>query len=197
PIVFADTGEVISGGNFHGQPVAIALDALAASVVSLAGISERRVFRVLDPVRNNGLPAFLVADSGLNSGFMIAQYTAASLVSESKSLAHPASVDSIPSSAGQEDHVSMGMTAARHARDCTWNAEMVIAIEALCAAQALDLRGPLQPGAGSAAARDAVREAVPFLEEDREVGRDIEAVAELVRSGALVASVEAALGALG
>jgi len=196
PIVFADSGEVISGGNFHGQPVAIALDALAASVVSLAGISERRVFRVLDPVRNNGLPPFLVAESGLNSGFMIAQYTAASLVSESKSLAHPASVDSIPSSAGQEDHVSMGMTSSRHARDCASNAEMVIAIEALCAAQALDLRAPLRPGVGSALAREAIREVVPFLEEDRELGRDIEAVAELVRSGALVASVEAPLGPL-
>ena len=196
PIVFADSGEVISGGNFHGQPVAIALDALAASVVSLAGIAERRVFRVLDPVRNNDLPAFLVVDSGLNSGFMIAQYTAASLVSESKSLAHPASVDSIPSSAGQEDHVSMGMTAARHARECVANAEMVIAIEALCAAQALDLREPLRPGVGSTLARDAIREAVPFLEEDRELGPDIEAVAELVRGGALVAAVEATLGPL-
>ena len=196
PVVFAETGEVLSGGNFHGQPVAVAMDALAASVVSVAGISERRLFRLLDSSANNGLPAFLVTDSGLNSGFMLAQYTAASLVSESKSLAHPASVDSIPSSAGQEDYVSMGMTSARHARDCVANAEVVVALEVLCAAQALDLRDPLEPGEGSRAARDAVRVVVPFLTEDRELGPDIDAVTELVRDGSLTAAVEAAIGAL-
>jgi histidine ammonia-lyase len=198
PIVLPDEGEgeVRSGGNFHGQPVAVALDALATAVVPLASIAERRLYRLLDPVRNNGLPAFLVPESGLNSGFMLAQYTAASLVSECKSLAHPASVDSIGSSAGQEDHVSMGMTAARHARDVVANAEVVVALEALAAAQALDLRAPLAPAAGTAAVRDAVRARVPFLDADREPGPDIEAVVGLVRAGALVRAAEVAVGAL-
>ncbi len=196
PIVLAEEGEILSGGNFHGQPVAIALDALAAATVSLASVSERRLYRLLDPATNNGLPAFLVRESGLNSGFMIAQYTAASLVSESKSLAHPASVDSITSSAGQEDHVSMGMTAARHARACVTNAGVVVAIEVLAAAQGLDLRASLEPGAGSRAALAVVREVVPFLDEDRELRPDIDAVVELVRSGRLVQAAESAVGAL-
>jgi histidine ammonia-lyase len=196
PIVLPDEGEVRSGGNFHGQPVAVALDALATATVPLASIAERRLYRLLDPVRNNGLPAFLVPESGLNSGFMLAQYTAASLVSECKSLAHPASVDSIGSSAGQEDHVSMGMTSARHARDVVNNAEVVVALEALAAAQALDLRAPLGPAAGTGAARDAIRERVPFLDADRELGPAIDAVVDLVRTGALVRAVEEAVGPL-
>ena len=196
PIVFADEGEVLSGGNFHGQPVAVALDALAAAIVPMASVAERRLYRLLDPVRNNELPAFLVRESGVNSGFMLAQYTAASLVSECKTLAHPASVDSIGSSAGQEDHVSMGMTAARHARDIVTNAEIVIAIEAMIAAQALDLRAPLEPSRGTAAARSAIRERVAFLEADRELGPDIEAAAALVRSGAIIEAVEEVLGPL-
>jgi len=193
PIVLAEAGEILSGGNFHGQPVAVALDALALGVVPTASISERRLYRLLDPTLNNGLPAFLVERSGLNSGFMLAQYTSASLVSECKSLAHPASVDSIASSAGQEDHVSMGMISARHAREIVTNAEVVLALEALAAAQALDLRAPLRPGPATAAAREAIRATVPFLEADRELGRDIEAVTGLVRSGALVAVAEGAL----
>ncbi|HYX79290.1 MAG TPA: histidine ammonia-lyase [Actinomycetota bacterium] len=196
PIVLSDDDEVISGGNFHGQPVAVALDALALATVSTASISERRLYRLLDPARSNGLAPYLVAESGVNSGFMLAQYTAASLVSESKSLAHPASVDSIDSSAGQEDHVSMGMTSARHAREIMTNAEIVVAIEALAAAQALDLRAPLEPAAATGAARDAVRERVPFLSEDRELAPDIGAATELVRSGALASAVEAVVGAL-
>jgi histidine ammonia-lyase len=195
PIVLED-GEVLSGGNFHGQPVAVVLDALALATVSLASISERRLYRLLDPSTNNGLPAFLVDRAGLNSGFMLVQYTAAALVSESKSLAHPASVDSIPSSAGQEDHVSMGMTSARHARDCLANAEAVIALEVLGAAQGIDLRRPLKPAAGTAAALAAVREAVPFLDGDRQLKPDVDAAIELVRSGALVEAVEASIGAL-
>src|SRR5207245_1612633 len=123
----------------------------------LASISERRLYRLLDPSLNNALPPFLVKDVGLNSGLMLVQYTAASLVSEGKSLAHPASVDSITSSAGQEDHVSMGMTSARHARECVANAEVVVALEALVAAQALDLRAPLRPAGGTAAGLAAVR----------------------------------------
>jgi histidine ammonia-lyase len=196
PIVLPDAGEVRSAGNFHGQPVAVALDALAAAIVPLAGVSERRLYRLLDPARNNGLPAFLVAESGLNSGFMLAQYTAASLVSECKTLAHPASVDSIGSSAGQEDHVSMGMTSARHARDVVANAEVVVAIEALIAAQALDLRAPLDAARGTAAARSAIRQRVAFLDADRELGADLAAATELVRAGSLLAAVEEAVGAL-
>lgn len=194
PIVLAEDGEIRSGGNFHGQPVAVALDALALAVVPTASISERRLYRLLDPARNNGLPAFLVERGGLNSGFMLVQYTAASLVSECKTLAHPASVDSIASSAGQEDHVSMGMTSARHAREVVANAEVVLALEAMAAAQALDLRAPLRPAVATAAVRDRVREAVPFLDVDRELGGDIRSVVGLVRSGALVAAAEEALG---
>jgi histidine ammonia-lyase len=196
PILLPGDGDVISGGNFHGQPVAVALDALAASVVPLAGIAERRLYRLLDPVRNNGLPAFLVRESGLNSGFMLVQYTAASLVSECKTLAHPASVDSIGSSAGQEDHVSMGMTAARHARDVVANAEVVVALEALVAAQGIDLRSPLAPAAGTGAARDAVRERIAHLDADRELGPDLDSAVELVRSGGLLRAAEAAVGPL-
>jgi len=197
PVVFADTGDVLSGGNFHGQPVALALDALAAAAVPTASISERRLYRLLDPALSNGLPPFLVEQSGLNSGFMLVQYTAASLVSESKTLAHPASVDSITSSAGQEDHVSMGMISARHARECVGNAETVVALEALAAAQALEFRRPLAPGAGTRAALAAVREAVAPLEEDREIRLDMAAAIELVGSGGLVRAVEEAVGELG
>ena len=134
--------------------------------------------------------------SGLNSGFMLVQYTAASLVSESKSLAHPASVDSIPSSAGQEDHVSMGMTAARHARDIVTNAETVLALEALAAAQALDLRAPLMPGPATRAVHDAIRATVTFFEADREFGPDIADAISLVRRGALIDAAESVTGPL-
>jgi histidine ammonia-lyase len=196
PIVLADAGEVVSGGNFHGQPVAVALDAVATALVALASISERRLYRLLDEHQSNGLPPFLVHGSGLNSGFMLVQYTAASLVSESKTLAHPASVDSIPSSAGQEDHVSMGMTSARHARDVVANAETVVALEALGAAQALDLRAPLEPGPATAAVHAAIRSRVPFFDADREFGPDIADAVDLVRAGRLVVAAESAIGAL-
>jgi histidine ammonia-lyase len=196
PIVLPDSGDVMSGGNFHGMPVAVALDALATGLVSLASISERRLYRLLDPKLSNGLPAFLIDASGLNSGFMLVQYTAASLVSESKSLAHPASVDSITSSAGQEDHVSMGMTSARHAREIVANAEMVLALEALGAAQALDLRRPLEPGPATRAVHDALREHVPFMDHDREFGPDIAAAIEMVRAGSLAAAAETVTGSL-
>jgi len=196
PIVLPEDDEVISGGNFHGQPVAVALDALAAATVGVASISERRLYRLLDPGTNNGLPPFLVPGSGLNSGFMIVQYTAASVVSECKSLAHPAAVDSITSSAGQEDHVSMGMTAARHAREIVTSAEIVVALEVLAAAQAQDLREPVRPSAATRAARDAVRELVPFLESDRGLKADVDATVELVESGALVEAVERVTGPL-
>ena len=196
PIVLVEDDDVRSGGNFHGMPVAVAMDALALSLVSLASISDRRLYRLLDPKTSNGLPPFLVPESGLNSGFMLIQYTAASVVSECKSLAHPASVDSIPSSAGQEDHVSMGMTSARHAREIVANAETVLALEALAAAQALDLRAPLEPGPATRAAVQAIRGRVPFVEHDREFGPDIEAAVELVHDGTLVAAVEGVTGPL-
>jgi histidine ammonia-lyase len=198
PIVLPgdDGGDIASGGNFHGMPVAVALDALALSVVGLASISDRRLYRLLDAKKSNGLPPFLVPESGLNSGFMLVQYTAASLVSECKSIAHPASVDSIPSSAGQEDHVSMGMIAARHARDVVANAEVVVALEALAAAQALDLRAPLEPGPATRAAHAAIRAKVPFVQHDREFGPDIEAAASLIREGDLVAAAAAVAGEL-
>ncbi len=199
PIVLPEAdgpGEVKSGGNFHGMPVAVAMDALATATVPLASISERRLYRLIDVKKSNGLPPFLVHGSGLNSGFMLIQYTAASLVSECKTLAHPASVDSIPSSAGQEDHVSMGMTSARHAREIVGNAEMVVALEALAAAQALDLRAPLESGPATRAVHDAMRAAIPFFEADREFGPDIADAVALVRGGSLVSAAESVTGPL-
>ena len=198
PIVLPDSegDEVVSGGNFHGQPVAVPLDTVATALVSLASISERRLYRLLDEHASNGLPPFLVHGSGLNSGFMLVQYTAASLVSECKSLAHPASIDSIPSSAGQEDHVSMGMTGARHAREVVASAETVVALEALAAAQALDLRSPLEPGPATRAVHEAIRARVPFFEADREFAPDIAEAVTLVRDGDLLVAAEAAVGSL-
>ncbi len=196
PIVLPDDGEIRSCGNFHGQPVSHALDSLAAAAVSLASISERRLYRLLDPKTSQGLPDFLVPQAGVNSGFMVCQYTAASLVSESKSLAHPAAVDSITSSAGQEDHVSMGMIAARHARACVTNAEAVVAIELLAAAQGCELRRPLRPAEGTGAALAAVRSVVPHLVEDRELKPDVDAAIDIVRSGSLLRAVEDVAGPL-
>ncbi len=196
PIVLTGDGEILSCGNFHGQPVSHACDSLAAAVVGLASISERRLYRLLDPKTSNGLPPFLVGEAGVNSGFMVCQYTAASLVSESKSLAHPAAVDSITSSAGQEDHVSMGMIAARHARACVTNAEAVVALELLAAAQAVELRAPLTAGPGGRAALRAMRKRVAHLAQDRELKPDVDAAIELVSSGELLAAVEEEIGAL-
>jgi histidine ammonia-lyase len=196
PIVLPDDDEILSCGNFHGQPVAHACDSLAAAAVGLASVSERRLYRLLDPKTSNGLPPFLVPQAGINSGFMVCQYTAASLVSESKSLAHPAAVDSITSSAGQEDHVSMGMIAARHARECVRNAEAVIALEVLAAGQACELRAPLSPSAATAAAVQALRQVVAPLPYDRELKADVDAAIELVASGALVDAVEQEIGTL-
>ena len=182
PLVLAD-GDIVSGGNFHGQPVALALDVLAIAASHLAAISERRVEQLVNPSLS-GLPPFLARRPGLDSGFMIAQVTSASLVSENKVLAHPASVDSIPSSAGREDHVSMGMTAALKARQVVENVRTCLAIELLVAAQALDLRAPLRPGPRVGAAHARLRAAVPTLDHDRELHRDVEAVCRLVDAGA-------------
>jgi len=195
PLIFADSEEFLLGGNFHGQPVGMALDFLAIAVSELANISERRIERLVNP-NLSGLPAFLVKDGGLNSGYMIAQYSAAALVSENKVLSHPASVDSIPTSANKEDHVSMGTIAARKCREIVKNTESVIAIEFLCAAQALDLFTNLKPGEGTLAAYRLIREHVSHLENDRIIATDIETVKELMCSGALLDTVEATVGEL-
>ena len=184
---------IVSGGNFHGQPVSIACDLARLALVSVMSMSERRIEQLVNPHLSSGLPAFLARDSGLNSGFMIAQVTAAALVSESKGLAMPSSVDSIPSSANREDHVSMGPIAARRFLDVVQNAEHVVAIELLCAAQGLDLRLPLQPGRGTSAAWRSIRARVPVLGDDRVLHPDITAAADLLRSGTLVHAVEQAL----
>lgn len=190
PLVFAHNNAIVSAGNFHGQPISFALDVVAMSLTQLASISERRVEQMVNPSLS-GLPPFLARNSGLNSGFMIAQVTAAALVAESRILCHPASVDTIPSSAGREDHVSMGMTAALKARQVTEHARHVLAIELLVAAQALDFRDPhlVSPGKGVAAAHRLIRARVPHMDVDRELHKDIAAVATLVETGELLAAV--------
>ena len=197
PLVLVEDEVLVSNGNFHGQPLAFALDALAMAVAELASISERRLERLVNPNLSEGLPAFLTTDGGLNSGFMIPQYVAASLVSENKVLCHPASVDSIPTSAGQEDHVSMGNAAGLKAWQVLANAERAVAIELLAGSQAVEFHAPLEPGAGGRAARAAVRELSPRLRDDRPLAGDIEAVAGAVRDGSLVGAVEAEVGGLG
>jgi histidine ammonia-lyase len=196
PLVLVDDELLVSNGNFHGQPLAFALDALAMAVSELANISERRIERLVNPTLSEGLPAFLTIDGGLNSGFMIPQYVAAALVSENKALCHPASVDSIPTSAGQEDHVSMGNAAGLKAWQVLANAERVLGIELLAGAQAIEFLAPLEPGVGAAAARDAVRALSPRVSDDRSLSGDIEAVAEAIRDGSFVAAVEADTGEL-
>jgi histidine ammonia-lyase len=186
PLVFP-TGEVISGGNFHGEPLALALDYATLVVAELASISERRTARLVD-AHLSGLPPFLAERPGVESGLMIAHYTAAALVNELQSLAHPASVDTIPTSANQEDHVSMGATAALQLREAIDRAEQVLAIEALCAAQGLDFRAPLRPGAGVARAHEIVRGHVPHLDADRSPAPDIATVRALVHGGDLLAT---------
>jgi len=195
PVVLPD-GRIESNGNFHGAPVAYVLDFLAIAAADLASISERRTDRLLDPSRSAGLPPFLADDPGVDSGHMIAQYTQAGIVSELKRLAVPASVDSIPSSAMQEDHVSMGWHAARKLRRAVAGLEIVLAVEVLSAARALGFREPLAPGAGTSAALGAVRGVVGPPNSERELAVDIEAVRALVAGGGLVASVEEALGPL-
>jgi len=195
PMVFAETGEILSGGNFHGQPVALAADLLAIAATELAGISERRSERLVNPALS-GLPAFLAREGGLHSGLMMAQVTAAALASECKSLAHPASVDSIPTSAGKEDHVSMGPTAAWKAARVVENAARVLAIELLAACEALDFRRPLRSSPPLEAVHALVRTRVPNHGHDRTLSPEIEALATLVRSGAVVAAAETACGRL-
>jgi histidine ammonia-lyase len=186
PLVFPD-GRVVSGGNFHGEPLALALDYAVMAVTELASISERRTARLVD-AHLSGLPAFLAEQPGIESGLMIAHYTAAALVNELQGLSHPSSVDTIPTSANQEDHVSMGATSALRLRDAIDRAEQVLAIEGLCAAQGLDFRAPLRPGAGVAVAHQRIRERIPHLGADRSPAPDIAAVRELVHAGDLLAS---------
>ena len=197
PLVFPN-GDVVSGGNFHGEPLAFALDFLAIATAELASISERRLYLLLlgDQVGEKKLPKLLMSDTGLNSGFMLPQYAAAALVSENKILAHPASVDSIPSSLGQEDHVSMGAIAATKLLEVVANTETVLAIELMSAAQALDFIHPLKAGRGIEAAHAEVRRQLAFAEADRLFHHDIQTSLDLVRGGTLIAAAEAACGAL-
>src|SRR6188768_2363856 len=194
PLVLVEEGLIVSAGNFHGQPLAFALDALAMAVAELASISERRVERLVNPSLSDGLPPFLIEMGGLNSGFMIPQYVAAALVSENKVLAHPASVDSIPTSAGQEDHVSMGNAAGLKALKVLDNAERALAIELLAGAQAIEFLAPLRPGEGVQAVHDLVRTLSERLVEDRSLSADIERVADAIRSGAVLESAEREIG---
>ena len=194
PIVIPEDGTFLTGGNFHGEPVALVLDYLSMALTELGSIAERRIYKLLEGLE--GLPPFLSEGQGLHCGYMLAQYTAAALVSENKTLSYPASVDSIPTSAGQEDHVSMGTISARQCEQVVGNLEDVIAIELLEAAQALDFRAPLKYGQGTAVAHRAVRDVVPHLREDRNLSLEIAAVRELVTSGKLVAAVESEIGAL-
>jgi histidine ammonia-lyase len=195
PLVLED-GRIVSGGNFHGQPVALAMDFLGMALAELADISERRIARLLDPSLS-GLPGFLTRKGGVNSGLMIVQNTAASLVSENKVLAHPASVDSIPTSANQEDHVSMGTIAARKASQIAGNTAAVLACELLCAAQGLEFLKPLAPGRGVAAALAELRRTVPPADSDREFCLDIAKILKAIDGGSLLTAAEKAVGRLG
>lgn len=183
PLVFPDQGEILSGGNFHAEPVALAADAVAVALSEIGSLSERRTALLVDANMNGGLPAFLVADPGLNSGFMIAQVTAAALASENKVLAHPAAVDSLPTSANQEDHVSMATHGARRLGEIAWNTGQVVAIELLAAAQGIDLRRPLKTSPRLADALAVIREHAAFLQQDRPLAPDIAAIFGLIATG--------------
>lgn len=195
PLIFDETEEVISGGNFHGQPMALSFDFLGIALSELANVSERRLERLVNPALS-GLPAFLSSNGGLNSGFMIVQYSAASLVSENKVLAHPASVDSIPSSANQEDHVSMGTIAARKARSILENSTKVLAMELLAACQAIDLRGKKELGKGTEIAYNIVRNKISPIDEDRIMYKEINTCEDIVKSNAILEEVEQEIGKL-
>jgi histidine ammonia-lyase len=195
PLIFAERGKILNCGNFHGEPIAFALDLLGIVVSELGGISERRIEKLINPALS-GLPAFLTKEGGLNSGLMIVQVSAAALASENKILAHPASVDSIPTSADKEDHVSMGPIAARKARDIVNNVEQILAMELLCATQGLEFLLPLQPGRGIHEAYLAVREKVAPIEKDRNFSEDIKKIHSLIESGELIRRVERMTGDL-
>jgi len=193
PLIFVEEKEFLSGGNFLGQPISVALDLLGIALTVVGNISERRIARLMDENLNLGLPAFLIhreVEKGIHSGFMSAQITAAALASENKTLAHPACVDSIPTEANFEDFVSMGSIAARKTREILRNVELIVAIELLCAAQGIDHRGASRAGKGTNAAHSLIRKKVPILKEDRVLSKDIEAIVELIRSGDIIGSVE-------
>jgi histidine ammonia-lyase len=194
PLVFSD-GDILSGGNFHGQPLALAMDFAAIALAELASISERRTYLLLEG--HDGLPKLLMHDTGVNSGFMIPQYTAAAMVSENKVLCHPASVDSIPTSLGQEDHVSMGSISAFKLLSVLKNVERVLAVELLTSSQALDFRSELSPGRGVSIAHRALRGEVKHAVKDYEVRNDLDHCAEILRSGSLLEAVESDIGPLG
>jgi len=183
PLVFADTGEVISGGNFHGAPLALAFDYAAMALTDLMSITERRVDRLVNPDANEDLPPFLTSHPGIASGFMMLQIVAASLLSEARVLAHPASIDNVPTDGGKEDHVSMGMTAAAKLRSIVDNAELITATELITAAEGLEYRAPLQPGRGVKQAYNIVRAHVARLTADRAMSKEIEKVAAAIRNG--------------
>lgn len=195
PLIFPSDMEAISGGNFHGQPIAINMDFLGIALSEIGNISERRVARMVDG-KLSGLPPFLVKNSGLNSGFMIPQYTAAALVSENKVLSHPSSVDSIPTSANQEDHVSMGAYSSRKALQILKNVTRVISIELLTSAQALEFSQPLRPGDGTDAAMKTIRERIPFIEQDQYLHPYISLAIEMVEDSSLIQNVEKSIGGL-
>jgi histidine ammonia-lyase len=195
PLIFAEQGKILNCGNFHGEPVAFALDLLGIAVSELGGISERRIEKLINPALS-GLPAFLTIEGGLHSGLMMVQVSAAALVSENKILAHPASVDSIPTSADKEDHVSMGTIAARKGRDITRNVEHILAMELLCATQGLEFLLPLQPGIGIKEAYRVVREKVSPIKGDRRFSEDIKKIQLLIESGELLNQVEKVAGRL-
>ena len=195
PLIFAERGKILNCGNFHGEPVAFALDLLGIVVAELGSISERRIEKLINPALS-GLPAFLTKEGGLHSGLMMVQVSAASLVSENKILAHPASVDSIPTSADKEDHVSMGTIAARKARDIVRNVEQVLAMELLCATQGLEFLLPLHPGRGIHEAYKVVREKVPPIKSDRRFSEDIQKITSLIETGNLLRRVENVTGSL-
>jgi histidine ammonia-lyase len=195
PLIFVDSDQVISGGNFHGQPMAIAFDVLSIAVAEIANISERRIERMVNPALS-GLPAFLVTGGGLNTGFMVPQYTAAALVSENKVLAHPACVDSIPTSANQEDHVSMGSISARQSREVLENVMRVLAIELMTAAQAIDFKSKGKLGKGTKVAYNMIRKNVETLEVDRVFYKDMNACFDMIQTHEMVDAVEAAIGDL-
>jgi histidine ammonia-lyase len=186
PLVFVDNGDVLSGGNFHGAPLALALDSAAIAMTDLMGIAERRIERLTNPDTNEGLPAFLARQPGMQSGFMIPHVVAVALLNEAKVLAHPASVDNLPTSAGKEDHVSMGMTSALKLRTIVENAEHLFAIELLAAAEGLEFRRPLKAGIGVERAFAQLRKIAPRLDEDRVLSSDIEQVAESIRAGKFI-----------
>jgi histidine ammonia-lyase len=197
PLIISDTDEVLRGGNFHGEPVAIAMDLLGIALAEIGNISERQIAKLLDKNSNKKLPVFLIKESpGLNTGLMVCQYTAAALVSENKVLAHPASVDSIPTSANHEDHVSMGTIAARKARDILDNVEKILGIQLLCATQALEFRKPSKFGVGTQAAFEVIRNRIKELKEDRVLYPDIVELQKLIHDGILVRNVEKEIGVL-